>query len=59
MSPISSIGPSSPENAAAIYQEYLNRLQALKQAAQANEEKISNHTVTTPAVEVNHDSANK
>jgi hypothetical protein len=59
MSSISSIGSSSGNNAAAIYQENLARAQAQKQAANASAQKAPTQSAPAPSVDVDHDGDRK
>jgi hypothetical protein len=55
MSSIDSIGSSSSSNSAAVYQEYLARLQAQKQAAKSSETNEPAQDATSSAGDVDHD----
>jgi len=58
MSPISSVGSSSTNNAAAVYQENLARSLAQKQAANAAA-KAEAPATPAPVADVDHDGDNK
>ncbi len=55
MSSISSIGSTGTSDAAAIYQEYLARLQAQKQSATTNDAKPPSAPAPAPTADVDHD----
>ncbi len=55
MSSISNVSASSTNNAAAIYKEYLARLQAQKQAAQKAQSNDQSQPSIPPAGDVDHD----
>jgi len=59
MSTISSVSSSSSSKADAVYQEYLARLQAQKQAANTTAAKASSPAAAAPVGDVDHDGDSK
>jgi hypothetical protein len=55
MSSINSVNASSSSNAAAIYQEYLARLQAQKQTSQQAPATEKNQPVAATSGDIDHD----
>jgi hypothetical protein len=58
MSSISNVGSSSSSNAAAVYQEYLARLQAQKQEAKTSDAKQPSPAASKVSGDTDHDGDN-